>query len=191
MGRPLSFNQSTARDKALVLFWRKGYQATSLDELLKSMEISRSSFYASFVDKRSLFLDSLDLFARRTQDVVSRARSELAPIDALQRFFERNIVGARGSKASWGCMLVNTVLELADVDDELSARASLHLADIQATFEDCLLDANCEPERAAELAALLMLVNGGVRVASRRKLSTQQQLDPIETAFRLLRSALS
>jgi TetR/AcrR family transcriptional repressor of nem operon len=191
MGRPRSFIHTAARDRALVLFWRKGYQATSLDDLLMAMEISRSSFYATFIDKRSLFVCCLDLFAERTQDMVCCARSELAPIDALQSFFERNIVGTRGGKAIWGCMLVNTVLEMADVDDELSARASFHLAGIQATFEDCLLDANCEPTRAAELAALLMLVNEGVRVASRRKLSPQQQLAPIETAFRLLRSAIA
>jgi len=191
MGRPLAFNHTTARDKALVLFWRKGYQATSLDDLLKAMEISRSSFYATFVDKRSLFVCCLDLFAQRTKDVMRRACSELAPIDALQSFFERNIVGPRGSKASWGCMLVNTVLEMADVDNELSARASRHLANMQATFEDCLLDAKCLPARAVELAALLMLVNEGVRVASRRKLSPQEQLAPIETTFRLLRSAIA
>ncbi len=191
MGRTIAFSHSAATDKALVLFWRKGYQATSLEDLLKAMEISRSSFYATFVDKRSLFLYCLDLFAQRTQDVVRRARSEMPPVDALQSFFERNFIGHRGSKASWGCMLVNTILEMADVDDELSARASAHLADMQATFEDCLLEANCEPARAAELAALLMLVNEGVRVASRRKLSTQQQLAPIETTFRLLRSAIA
>jgi TetR/AcrR family transcriptional repressor of nem operon len=191
MGRPLAFNHSTARDKALVLFWRKGYQATSLNDLVKAMEISRSSFYATFVDKRSLFLDCLDLFAQRTQDLVHRARSEMQPIDALQSFFEHNLRGPRRAKASSGCMMVNTVLEMADVDDELSARASSHLAAMQAAFEDCLLDAHCEPARAAELAALLMLVNEGVRVASRRKLSSEQQLAPIETTFRLLRSAIA
>ncbi len=191
MGRTLAFSHSSARDKALVLFWRKGYQATTLDDLITAMEISRSSFYATFVDKRGLFLDCLDLFAQRTQDLVRRARTEMPPVDALQSFFERNLIGTRGTRASWGCMLVNTVLEMADVDDELSARASSHLADMQAAFEDCLLDANCGPARAGELAALLMLVNEGVRVASRRKLSSRQQLAPIETAFRLLRSAIA
>ena len=141
MGRTLAFNHSSARDKALVLFWRKGYQATTLDDLLQAMEISRSSFYASFTDKRSLFLDCLDLFAQRTQDLLRRARSEMPPIDALQRFLERNVIGVRGAQASWGCMLVSTVLEMADVDDELSARASAHLSDMQAAFEESLIDA--------------------------------------------------
>lgn len=85
-------------------------------------------------------------------------------------------------------MLVNTVLELAGVDDALSERASRHLADIQALFESGLAAACCTPERARELAALLMLLDEGVRVASRRRLAAPAQRDPIEAAFRLIRT---
>ena len=146
MARPLEFDVSTALDKALVLFWRKGYQATSLADLLEAMGIGRSSFYAAFGDKRTLFLSCLDLFAERTKDVVARTRLRMAPLDALQYFFERNFVGPGATKAHLGCMLVNTVLEMADVDAELSARAGSHLADMQIVFEECLLEAGCAPD---------------------------------------------
>ena len=56
MARPHEFDIPTAINKALVLFWDKGYQASSLAELLATMNISRSSFYAEFTDKRSLFI---------------------------------------------------------------------------------------------------------------------------------------
>jgi TetR/AcrR family transcriptional repressor of nem operon len=88
-------------------------------------------------------------------------------------------------------MLVNTVLEMAGVDNDLSARASIHLTEMQTMFKDCLQDAGFTPSRAEELSAMLMLVNEGIRVSSRRKLSPQQQLAPIQTTFRLLRSALA
>ena len=103
-------------NKALVLFWRKGYQASSLADLLAAMGIGSSSLYAAFTDKRTLFLECLDLFAARTADVVQHARSEMPQIDALQHFFERNFIGVPGSGVGasvsrhWGCMLVNTVL---------------------------------------------------------------------------------
>jgi AcrR family transcriptional regulator len=87
MARQIEFDRSLARDKALVLFWRKGYQATSLADLLAAMEIGRSSFYAAFGDKRTLFLECLDLFAARTGAAVQRTRAALPPIDALQDFF--------------------------------------------------------------------------------------------------------
>jgi TetR/AcrR family transcriptional regulator, transcriptional repressor for nem operon len=191
MARIVEFDLPTAMDKALALFWRKGYQAASLADLLEAMEIGRSSFYAAFGDKRTLFLACLDLFGTRTKEIVLRTRSDMPPLDVLQNFFERQFVGSRASRAQWGCMLVNTVLELADVDAELSARASKHLTEVQALFEECLLDAGCAAEQATEMAALLMLVNEGVRVSSRRKLTQQQQRAPIETAFRLLRSAIA
>jgi hypothetical protein len=88
-------------------------------------------------------------------------------------------------------MLVNTVLELAGVDDDASDRASRHLGDIQRLFEQSLRDAGCATDRAGELAAMLMLLNEGVRVACRRLLTIREQRDPIATAFRMLREQMS
>lgn len=197
MARPPEFDRSKALNKALVLFWRKGYQASSLADLLSAMGIGRSSFYAAFTDKRTLFLECLDLFAARTVDVVQRARSEMPPLDALQHFFERNFVGVPGSGVAasasrhWGCMLVNTVLEMAGVDDELAERASRHLGEMQRVFQACLRDAGAKAARAEELAAMLMLVNEGIRVSSRRRLPDAQHLQPITTTFELIRRAVA
>ena len=194
MARPIEFDRPKAVNRALALFWRKGYQATSLADLLAAMDISRSSFYAAFTDKRSLFIECLDLFSARTLDMLHQARAEMSPVDALQSFFERNFVGAHGAGAvrgHWGCMLVNTVLEMAGVDDDLAARASHHLGEMQRIFQACLQDAGAEPVRAEELAAMLMLLNEGIRVSSRRRLPDAQHLQPIATTFRLIRSALA
>jgi TetR/AcrR family transcriptional repressor of nem operon len=197
VARPVEFDRSTAVNKALVLFWRRGYQASSLADLLTAMGIGRSSFYAAFTDKRTLFLECLDLFAARTAELVQRARSEMGPVDALQHFFERNFIGAPGSGVGasasrhWGCMLVNTVIEMAGVDDELTQRASRHLDEVQRIFQECLQEAGAEAARAKELAEMLMLVNGGIRVSSRRQLPDAQHLRPIATTFGLIRTAVA
>lgn len=191
MARPIQFNHQQAVDKALLLFWRKGYQATSMSDLVDAMEISRSSFYSAFKDKRSLFLLCLDLFGERTCQVLQKARIQMAAIDALQFFFERHLSGPRPQQASLGCMLVNTVLEMAGVDDELSDRASEHLVEMQNLFEDCLGDTGCQPEQAHALAGVLMLLNEGIRVASRRRMKRQDQLDPIATTFSMLRQQIA
>lgn len=194
MARPLEFDRCKAVNRALVLFWRKGYQATSLADLLAAMAISRSSFYAAFTDKRSLFIVCLDLFSARTLDMLQRGGADTPPVDALQRFFEGRFAAPHGAGAvrgHWGCMLVNTVLEMAGVDDALAARASDHLGEVQCFFRARLEDAGAAPEQAAELAAMLMLFLEGVRVSSRRRLPEAQHLQPIATAFRLIRSALA
>jgi TetR/AcrR family transcriptional repressor of nem operon len=191
MARPLEFDRSRAVKRALVLFWRNGYQATSLADLLAAMDISRSSFYAAFTDKRGLFIECLELFVARTGDMLRKARQDPAPVEALQKFFESSFSGAGGLKGHWGCMLVNTVVELAGADDDLAARASGHLAQMQHVFEDCLQGAGAAPGRAKELAAVLMLVNEGIRVSCRRRLPDAQHLQSIATTFRLVRSAIA
>ncbi len=194
MARPVEFDRTRAVNKALALFWRKGYQATSLADLLEAMDIGRSSFYAAFTDKRTLYLECLDLFASRTLELLQHARSELPPVDALQNFFERNFVGSGAggeTRRHWGCMLVNTVLEMAGVDEDLVVRASQHLGEMQRIFQACLQDAGAAPERAEELAAMLTLFNEGIRVSSRRRLPDTQHLQPIATTFRLIRSAIA
>ena len=194
MARHIEFDRPRAVNKALVLFWRKGYQATSLAHLLAAMGISRSSFYAAFTDKRSLYIECMDLFSARTLNLLQRARAETPPVDALQGFFERNVGEARGAhvvKGHWGCLLVNTVLEMSDVDDELAERASRHLGELQHLFQAYLKDAGAAPDLAEELAAMLMLFMAGVRVSSRRRLPEAQELQPIAATFKLVRGALA
>ena len=193
MSRPVEFVRPQAVNRALVLFWRQGYQATSLTDLLETMGIGRSSFYAAFTDKRNFYIECLDLFADRTLHLLQAAPPDMPPVEALEHFFKRNFVGLKeiGVKKNWGCMLVNTVLEMAGVDDELSERASHHLNKMELFFRDLLKEAGASPQQAQELAAMLMLFNEGIRVSSRRRLTDAQHLQTIDTTFRLIRSALA
>jgi TetR/AcrR family transcriptional repressor of nem operon len=189
MARPIEFDIMTARESALKLFWRNGYQASSLSDLLIEMKIGRGSFYAAFGDKRRLYIECLNLFAERTRAIVQKARDKYPPMDVIRYFLEHSLNYAEGSKAGLGCMAVNTVVELAGVDDELAVAASAWLSKLQALFEACLREAGYSPARATEYTAYLMLVNEGVRVASRRKLPDRQIREAIDTALRLLQTA--
>src|SRR2546430_17047781 len=62
MARPKEFNPETALDKAIELFWRKGYEATSIEDLVASMDINRGSLYETFGDKQKLFLACMDRY---------------------------------------------------------------------------------------------------------------------------------
>ena len=99
MARLIEFDRPQVVNRALALFWRQGYQATTLADLLQAMGISRSSFYAAFGDKRSFFIECLDLWAARTLGLVQRTRAEMPPLDALQNFFERSFQAATPGRA--------------------------------------------------------------------------------------------
>lgn len=191
MARPLEFDRDAARDRALLLFWSKGYQAASLSDLVEAMGVSRSSFYAAYGDKRGLFMECLDLFATRTIAILTQARRTQPPVEALRTFFAHSLDHPRGGGRAWGCLLVNTVLEMDEVDAEICARARLRLAEVEAALESCLADTGCGPARASELAGFLMLLNEGMRVSSRRALPEAAQREQIDTTFRLLATALA
>jgi TetR/AcrR family transcriptional regulator, transcriptional repressor for nem operon len=191
MARPLEFDRTTATQSALLLFWSKGYQATSLADLVAAMGISRSSLYAAYGDKRGVFLECLDLFAARSIAILTEARTRQPPLTALRSFFLQPVSEEAGERWAWGCMLVNTVLELAGVDDALCDHARRRLAEVEAAFEACLSDTGCGAAKAAELSAFLMVVNEGLRVSSRRALPQPVHRAQIETTFRLLESAIA
>ncbi len=165
------------------LFWARGYTATSLPDLLETMGIARSSFYASFGTKRKLFTECLELFGDRTLAMVDKDAKEL-PASALPRaFFEATLLDVSQRRAKQGCMMVNTILELADVDSELNQLAAQKLSAIENAFarafrqaqESGEIDMARSPE---ELASMVMTINLGLRVQSRQN-PTQQALIPI------------
>lgn len=165
------------------LFWRQGYSATSLNQLLDAMAIGRSSFYAAFIDKRSLYVEALTLFAERTYAILHALNDQQNPAAAIELFFEHTLFKVPEQRMRRGCMMVNTVLELADVDRGLSQLAAQKLGEIETAFEDCFRRAIDQGQISAEhrpqqLARFVMTVNQGLRVASRTR-ATKQELDEV------------
>ena len=119
------------------------------------------------------------------------AEKRRRPVDALQGFFEGDFPGGRGAKRQWGCLLVNTVLEMSGVDEDLAARAGRHLDRVQHVFQTSLRSAGAALPLAEDLAAMLMLVNEGVQVSSRRAPPEAEPPQSIAAIFRLVRSAIA
>ena len=191
MARPVEFNRDLASDRALRLFWSRGYQGAGLTDLLAAMEIGRSSFYAAFGDKRRLFLECLDQFAARSVAMLRPREGRRSPLQILRGFFEQDAFAPDSEERAWGCMLVNTVVEMSDLDEGLRAHASQGLENVQAAFESLLLDAGCDPAEARDYAGFLMLVNEGLRVSSRQGMPIVQQRKQVSVAFDMLTSNLT
>lgn len=191
MARSPEFDRTKVLEAAMKLFWARGYTATSLPDLLETMDIARSSFYASFGTKRKLFIECLELFGERTLAMIKYDAKTL-PSTALPRaFFEATVLGVSLRKSKQGCLLVNTVLELADVDPELNQLATQKLNTIENTFAVAFKQAQHRGElekkyNPEELASLVMTVNFGLRVQSRQQLSQQSMKPIIENSLSML-----
>lgn len=194
MARSPEFDRTKALEAAMKLFWARGYTPTSLPDLLEAMGIARSSFYASFGTKRKLFTECLELFGDRTLAIIDEDAKRLPPTALPRVFFEATVLDVSQRLVKQGCMLVNTVLELADVDPQLNQLATRKLSAIENAFARAFqlaqqkgeLDTTRSPE---ELASLVMTINFGLRVKSRQNQS-QQELKPIiENSLSMLRLA--
>lgn len=120
MARQREFDRVETLNKALEVFWQKGYAATSTSDLLEAMQIGRQSMYDTFGDKRSLYLEALQRYNEASVNDLLRhlkGDSGLAAIDnMLQAFASR----PRRDNAK-GCMGVNAIAEFGVSDEEVNA----------------------------------------------------------------------
>lgn len=106
-GRPRSFDEMEALNKAIQVFWSKGYDGVTIDDLVAGMGVGRPSLYAVFGDKREIFLRVLRMYAERKG--ASAANALLAPQylrDSIAGFLRYNVESATEKGSARGCLLI-------------------------------------------------------------------------------------
>jgi TetR/AcrR family transcriptional regulator, copper-responsive repressor len=123
MGRPREFDADDALERATRLFWTKGFEHTSLDELCAATGLGRSSLYAAFGDKRELYLKTLEHYRDAYREL---ARRTLADDPTLRVFLQRFFAAAldlylAGEGGPRGCYSIGTAATVAVVDADVRA----------------------------------------------------------------------
>ncbi|MGH8691184.1 MAG: TetR/AcrR family transcriptional regulator [Burkholderiales bacterium] len=157
MARPREFDVDAALERATRVFWSKGYEQTSLDDLCAAAGIGRSSLYAAFGDKRALYLRTLARYEERSVERIARAfdgRPVRQGLEAFLRALIDDIVAGPGRS---GCFIGNCAAELARLD---AARVRGSLARIEAAFRD-VLKKELAPD--ADLDALARFLTAGIQ----------------------------
>ncbi len=138
MGRPYEFDRNVTLSKAMDVFWEKGYKATSIDDLVDRMGIQRGSIYNTFGGKHELFLTAVEYYGEVvTSRTLKVLEGEGSPLGNIKKFFEV-IVGTPPDKRSKGCLISNTVVELAPHDEEIAEVVKGIMNKIQSSFLKCL-----------------------------------------------------
>ena len=188
--RKKSFNPDIARQKAMNLFWQKGYASCSMDDILNETGLSRSSFYNTFGNKRDLYIAILEHFGQLSLAACQTLQSNKPMLDVLNEWFQL-LFFSQAMKLEHGCLLVNTVLEQQGNDAALVDIASSQLFKIENElalfFERAKSSGQLKNTFSShQLAAYLMTVIKGLRVAAREgKSHTELQTD-IQTAMLIL-----
>ncbi|ACB95967.1 TetR/AcrR family transcriptional regulator [Beijerinckia indica] len=190
MPRPRQHSDDEVLDKALDLFWSRGFAATSMRDLSSACSLSIAALYNRFHDKDGLFVAVLRHYADQGLAIrLARLAHCRPPEHAIALFFDELIDLSLGDEARRGCLLVNTALDGAALPETARVLVRERLGQIEAFFADKLYEARAEGtlSEAIEPATMAEMLLGtvlAIRVLAR--------LDPDPFKLRrLARAALA
>ena len=176
MARPKEFDRDEALDRAMQLFWSRGFEATSIQDLVEAMGINRGSLYAAFGDKHALYLAALDRFCCTAGDVEGLLGTALRETGsakaAIRRLFMAAVDAAAATGGRRGCMVVNTAVEFCPDAGDIGAQVALAMRRTEAALHGVLLQARASGEigdrvEAPALARYLTSSLSGLRVMAK------------------------
>lgn len=183
-GRTKIFDEEEVICKATEVFWAKGYEAASTEDLLEAMGIGKGSFYHAFPNgKKEIFEMALDQFSNQE---LKKLRERIAksndPVVEIKQFF-RNIPFESQPTHMKGCFLGNTIAELSTIDKQLKAKAVNLLKKLEELFYEVLLAAKEKGklksnEDPAVLARYLLTLWNGISI-TRRMYPDAKALKPL------------
>jgi TetR/AcrR family transcriptional repressor of nem operon len=190
MARTKEFDPEAALRAALDLFWERGYEATSITDLVEHLGVARASIYATFGGKHQLYCQALDRYLELRDPVGLLSRP--GPALPLVRAFVRSYAdesAADGRRR--GCFVANSAVELARDDRDVARRVEASWATVEAALETALVRARAQGEldSAADprgLARLLLVFLQGVKVIAKASPDSPRLQEATSQALRVL-----
>ena len=192
MPRPKEFNPDDALEKALQVFWHKGYEATSMEDLLTAMNLNRGSLYDTFGDKRQLFLKVMDRYCHGFIGEKLSLLDQPGPaLQTLRRFIHGMIEGALADPQRRGCLIANTVMELSPHEKDIAGNVCKALKMGEDAFFKVLTRAKAQGKLRADqdprvLARFLVTMMQGTIVMIKSGASADVVKQTTETALSIL-----
>ncbi|MEU2654121.1 TetR family transcriptional regulator [Streptomyces sp. NPDC007325] len=193
MARTKEFDPEAALQAALDLFWARGYEATSMADLVEHLGIGRASIYATFGNKHELYLKALDRYLESRDpglvEELSAPGPALPAVRTLVRRFAAEAT-AEGLRLT-GCFVTNSATELAPRDPVVARRVELSWEQIETLLHSALTRARAQGELPEDrdpraLARMLLVLLQGIRVVGKASTDPARVRDAAEQALRLL-----
>lgn len=191
-GRPREFEIDAVVESAMQVFWTRGYNGTSLVDLIDGTGLSRGSIYKAFGDKHGLFLFALDRYISqslvRLLGTLQQTDSAKAAIrETLTRLAEMSCQ----EEGRRGCMLVATAMEMVPHDEEIAERVKAMVDRIRNAYADAIVRGQASGEiparlDARSLATLIVSLTHGMRTLGKVGAIDKEMTAAVESAMRLL-----
>jgi TetR/AcrR family transcriptional repressor of nem operon len=192
MARPKEFDPDVALGAAMEAFWEHGFDATSLSDITAATGVKKASLYATYGDKRRLFITAL---SRYQEEGLERLRIGLAGggtvRESLQAIFSGAVKECASKDRARGCLCVNTAVELGPRDEEISAMLLLHSRRMTALLADTLERGKQQGEFAPGLdtqviARFLLVTLFGITVGGKTGFSARKLDEVVAAALSVL-----
>lgn len=135
MPKTKQFDVSTVLQKAGDVFWEKGYNGTSMDELVTATGLSRSSIYDTFGDKHGLYLKALEHYRQTQNSMIDQWIPPALPArKKITLFLQKSIQASLSDDKQKGCFLLNTTTELANVDSHVQEMVANNMDTMEQLF---------------------------------------------------------
>jgi TetR/AcrR family transcriptional regulator, transcriptional repressor for nem operon len=193
MARTKEFNEEQVLDKAIEIFWYKGYNGTSAQDLVTHLGLSRSSLYDTFGDKQKLFTKSLQRYQQQNQDAVKELLDKSENVkETLHAIFKQAVIESLEDRITKGCFMVNSSVELAMHDEEIAKIVKNNSHTMEEVFTNAVKKGQeaghiSNQLEAKTLARFIFNNYSGIRVLARAGERDKQVYDDIVKAvFSLL-----
>jgi TetR/AcrR family transcriptional repressor of nem operon len=192
MPRVKQFSEEEVLQKAVEVFWKKGFSATSMQELVEGMGINRASIYDTFGCKEALFERALKLYR---EESISRIRAFLFsyhPVQkGMEKLFEKAIDNAHQDPDSKGCFVVNTTTELSTTDCSLHTVLTNNRLEFEQLFFDYLQEGVARGEIAPDkdiksVAALIFALYSGLMVLTKVNRNKSELMAAVRAGLQVL-----
>ncbi|MER6730847.1 TetR/AcrR family transcriptional regulator [Streptomyces puniciscabiei] len=192
MARTKEFDPDAALQSALELFWRRGYEATSMADLVEHLGIGRASLYATFGSKHELYLRALERYEESGLTRIVRDLSRPGPaLPAVRAVVRRYAAEAADERLRQiGCLITNTAAELAPHDPAAARRVERNWDHVETALHSALTRAQAQGELPAgrdplALARMLLVLMQGLRLVGKASSDPARVRDAAEQALAL------
>jgi len=191
MPRTKNYDPDLVAEKAMMLFWKNGYRATSMRMLEKEMGINQFSIYSSFGSKLNLFLKSLQKYKQMVRAGFLKILIESdGSVDDIRVFMNRFVDSVKSGKTASGCLIANTAAEFGNTNNQVREELNDYYIMLEDLFEALLIRAASKGEISenidiAKSAKFLVTSTQGMAVTA-KVLSSEDMSAFIDIAIKSL-----
>jgi AcrR family transcriptional regulator len=190
-GRPLAFNQDEALDKALIVFWARGYEGASMAELTDALGINKPSIYAAFGNKEALFRKALARYVTGPAAFVGEAMNEPTTRMVIEKFLTQAVDFFCNKSTPNGCMIVQGALTCGQGSSKIQQELVAYRASIETTltkrFELAKTLGDLPPDlNTKQLAKYIATIHQGMSVQATSGATREELIAIVEIALKNL-----